>query len=215
MRVSVEASWVCIEARDWPPLHVHLSFPVMAVLVTWPLWLRFRAHDVTASGLLTLGLMLSVLLHELAHAAAGRALGLPIGPIRLHGDGGDVAVATDRNRPRAEQMMLLAGPASNLMVAALCLAALALLGAAAERSTPVLIQAPGSAPETWQFRTSPPIRPPWRTGRTVLTWLAVGNLWLAFYNLLPLRRHDGWRILQLQRRIRRMRQRQFPADRHR
>jgi stage IV sporulation protein FB len=158
-----------------------------------------------AIALVVIGLMLSVLAHEGAHAIAGRLLGLPVGPIRLHGDGGDVLVAEDNNRSAATQAMLFAGPAANLILGVLLLLLLQLDAAATPgltRLEPIMTTPDGLT----HFRIRPPPeRPASSLAGTVLMWLGLANLWLAFYNLLPIHRHDGWQILQIRSEARQLR----------
>jgi Zn-dependent protease len=65
------------------------------------------------------GLLASVLLHELAHAVVGRRLGLPIGTIELNVLGGATALGADPPTPRAQYLVSVVGPVVNLLLAGL------------------------------------------------------------------------------------------------
>jgi Zn-dependent protease len=61
----------------------------------------------------------SVLVHELAHAAAARRCGLPVRRITMHFFGGAAEVDADSLRPRAEAIVAVVGPLASGALAAL------------------------------------------------------------------------------------------------
>ena len=78
------------------------------------LWLLFVERSVW--GLLTL---FAVVLHELGHLAAARALRLPVGHLRLAPTGLCIPLETALLSYRAEALVAAAGPAANLLSAVL------------------------------------------------------------------------------------------------
>jgi Zn-dependent protease len=71
----------------------------------------------SAGFVIVIGLLLSILLHELGHAAAGSLLGARVSHIELTGIGG--VAHFERSLPRsplARSLIYLAGPAANLLL---------------------------------------------------------------------------------------------------
>jgi Zn-dependent protease len=114
-----------------------------------------------------LGLFLSIILHELAHAVVARSFGLPIGGITLFIFGGVSELRQEPKTPRSEFWVAIAGPVASILIAGACLAAV--LGA----------QAIGFRPLT-----------------KVLAFLAISNTVLALFNLVPGFPLDGGRVLR-------------------
>ncbi|MGH3743447.1 MAG: site-2 protease family protein, partial [Mycobacteriales bacterium] len=69
------------------------------------------------SMLIGLGMLGSVLLHELGHALVGRRLGLPVGTIELNVLGGATALGEEPPTPRAQYLVSVVGPVVNLLLA--------------------------------------------------------------------------------------------------
>ena len=67
-----------------------------------------------------LGLFVSIILHELAHAVMARNFGLPIGGITLFIFGGVAELKQEPKTPRSEFWVALMGPVASVAVAALC-----------------------------------------------------------------------------------------------
>jgi len=68
--------------------------------------------------LVILGLALSVLLHEIGHAAMARRHGVPVGPIVLTPVGGIATMEATCSEPHVEMKVALAGPAVSLILGA-------------------------------------------------------------------------------------------------
>ena len=113
-----------------------------------------------------LGLVLSVLAHEAAHAVVGRRAGLQVEGITLSWLGGVTRMGGDVRSPGWQAAVAGAGPAASAL-----LGAVALAGSLASGGRGHLA---GSA----------------------LAWLGVINLALAAFNLLPATPLDGARVLQ-------------------
>lgn len=69
-----------------------------------------------------IGLLLSVALHELAHAAVGRRLGLPVASIMLYLFGGLTSLDAEPATPTDQALVTLAGPLVNLLLGGGCAA---------------------------------------------------------------------------------------------
>ncbi len=118
-------------------------------------------------GLLSaIGLMLSVLIHELSHALTARRYGVEIKEIRLWILGGIAQFREMPKQPRAEAVVAIVGPITS-----------AVLG--------VLL---------WWFTGA--IAPAGGALLVVLSYLAAVNIVLAVFNLLPALPMDGGRVLR-------------------
>lgn len=113
-----------------------------------------------------------VLLHEYGHALTARAFGIPTRDITLYPIGGVARLERLPRAPRAELLITLAGPAVNLALAAVLALVLNLSGG--------LGADPEWAPLPAQF----------------LATLAMANVALAVFNLLPAFPMDGGRIVR-------------------
>jgi Zn-dependent protease len=119
------------------------------------------AAAVALSAAFALAFFGSVLVHELAHALAAGALGVPTAEIKLFVFGGVARIAGEPADPGGEALVAMAGPLASVVLAGL----LGLAGSVAG----------GGAGE-------------------LLTWLFVGNLAVAGFNLLPGFPLDGGRV---------------------
>jgi len=105
--------------------YVHWTF---ALLMAWAGWSAWRGAGTGLAVVLGLGFLIavfgSVLLHELGHALVARRWGVPTRHILLTPIGGVASIEGMPRAPRAELQVALAGPAVNLVIAAV----LALVG---------------------------------------------------------------------------------------
>ena len=158
-------------------IRIDVSWFVIAVLVTWSL--AAGLFPARYPGLFpatywwmglagSLGLFVSVILHELSHALVARSRGLPMRGITLFIFGGVTEMAGEPQSPRTEFWVAIAGPIASLLVSAVCLAGFVLANLAGV--------------------------PPGVTG--VLGYLALINLLLLVFNLLPAFPLDGGRVLR-------------------
>ncbi len=115
----------------------------------------------------TVGLFLSVLGHELSHALMGRAEGIEIEEIVLHPFGGLARLRNEPESPRAEFRIAVAGPAASFLFALISF---------------VLML--------------PAVMAGYQTAGGVLLLLCAGNLLLAVFNLFPGYPLDGGRVLR-------------------
>jgi Zn-dependent protease len=114
-----------------------------------------------------LGLFASIIFHELAHSLVARQFGLPVGGITLFIFGGIAELQHEPRTPGSEFWIAIAGPIASFVLAA----GIYVLGLAAENivSVPVMV---------------------------LLSYLAVANLLLAIFNMLPAFPLDGGRVLR-------------------
>lgn len=116
----------------------------------------------------TLGLFLSIILHELSHSLVGRHYGIPISSITLFIFGGIAEMNKDPSSPKAEFYMSVVGPLVSLILAIFCLFLFKITSAAG-----------------W---------PVYVTG--VISYLYIVNFVVGIFNLLPGFPLDGGRILR-------------------
>lgn len=166
------------------PIKLDATFVLLVALLTWLIGARVGAYvdlfglEVDARslqsgatpwllGLLSaLGLVLSVLIHELSHALTARRYGVEIKEIRLWILGGIAQFREMPQQPRAEAVVAIMGPVASAVLGLLLFGVTNLLGAAA-----------GAA-------------------LVVLSYLASVNIVLAVFNLLPALPMDGGRVLR-------------------
>ncbi|MFE5773871.1 site-2 protease family protein [Streptomyces sp. NPDC056485] len=158
------------------PLRMHWSVPLLVVLFayglgrqTLPVWTPGRSNAVytLASVVGALLLMVSLLLHETAHAATARRSKISVEDVTLWALGG----MTRMGRPQtagAAFAVAVSGPLTSLVIGGAAVGAgiglHALLG--------------------------------WAVPAAVLVWLGWANLFLGVFNLLPASPLDGGRVLQ-------------------
>jgi Zn-dependent protease len=156
-------------------ISIHVSWFIIVVLLTWSLATGW--FPATATGwptltywvvalLATLLLFVSVLLHELAHSLVARARGLPVKNITLFIFGGVSNIEQEPKTPGVEFQMAFVGPLISLLLGGLSY--LLLLATRGEVSALSVI----------------------------LEYLAVTNILLGLFNLVPAFPLDGGRVLR-------------------
>lgn len=157
------------------PIGIHVSWFVALAVITlslaqgyfpqlYPGW---RTSAYWVAGLVAaLALFLSVLLHELSHAAAARRRGLAVVSITLFIFGGVAQIRSEAESPRDEFVIAIVGPIASLLIGGTCWVVARALG---PLDTPV---------------------------RAILDYLAMVNVLLAGFNLLPGYPLDGGRVLR-------------------
>lgn len=156
-------------------VRVHPTWLIIFALVTWSLAEGY--FPVALPGLVTLtywmlgaisALLLfgSVLVHELSHSLVARARGCGVHSITLFIFGGVSSLEREPQRPIGEFLIAAAGPATSLVLAGLATA------------------------------TSYALDGVTREGAAIFGYLALINLALALFNLLPGFPLDGGRVLR-------------------
>ncbi|MBI2323274.1 MAG: site-2 protease family protein, partial [Chloroflexi bacterium] len=157
------------------PVGVHPSWFVALAVITLSLAQGFFPQsypgwsEVTywAAGFVAaLALFLSVLLHELRHAAAARARGLAVESITLFIFGGVAHIRSEADSPRDEFFIAVVGPVASVLIGGVSWLAARALGVA---DVPL---------------------------RAILEYLGMVNVMLAIFNLLPGYPLDGGRVLR-------------------
>lgn len=125
------------------------------------------------------GLALFIFLHEIGHALAAQIVGVPVKSVVVWLLGGFTNLAHQPEKPSHNLFIYAAGPLVNMLLAFLCVAcyivsALIFLPASQDPAVYVWIQ----------------------TFQTIFFSLAVVNLVLIFFNLLPIYPLDGGNILR-------------------
>jgi Zn-dependent protease/predicted transcriptional regulator len=155
-------------------IRIDSSWAVLAILITYTMYVQLtvsfpRLGTGPAVGVAILAAVLffaSVLLHELAHAVVSRARGIPVRDITLFLFGGATRARLEAGSPGDEFLITVVGPLTSIVLAGVFFG-LSLVARGA----------------------------PARIGPT-LAYLAVVNLFLAAFNLLPGFPLDGGRLLR-------------------
>lgn len=154
---------------------VHVSWLLIVVLLTWSLatgWFPTlykgwsSATYWVVSLLAVLLLFASVLLHELAHSLVARRRGLPVKNITLYIFGGVSNIEQEPKSPGVEFQMSFVGPLTSLLLGGLSFLLLLAIGR-------------GTSPLS-----------------AILGYLAVTNVLLGIFNLIPAFPLDGGRVLR-------------------
>jgi Zn-dependent protease len=169
------------------PVRIHASFLLVLVLAAVSGLMNAGSEPLRSAGfmvLLVLLLFVCVVLHELGHSLMAQVYGVKVQDITLWPIGGVARMSRLPSRPYQEFLMTAAGPATNLVLAVL-LGAAAVTWIGPEQLLRML-----SYPRLLsRFLASQGVRP-------LLLLLAVNNLILALFNLIPAFPMDGGRILR-------------------
>jgi len=158
-------------------VRINLTWLFLALLIAWSLadgyfpalyegWPKQTYWWAAVAGVI--GLLFSIVAHELSHSLVARSYGLPMGGITLFLFGGVAHMEQEPASPKIEFLMALAGPACSLVLAGLFFAAAAWLRLLSA-GEPVI---------------------------AVTEYLSALNLILAIFNLVPAFPLDGGRALR-------------------
>lgn len=154
-------------------IHLHFTFLILLGWVGLSHYLQRRSWDDALSGLaFIIALFTIVVLHELGHALMARRFGIRTRDITLLPIGGVARLERIPDKPKQELLVALAGPAVNVVLAALLFAVLS-VGAELSSLT--------------EFKL---------VGGHFLAKLMWVNVSLAVFNLLPAFPMDGGRVLR-------------------
>ncbi|MBI4598434.1 MAG: site-2 protease family protein [Candidatus Omnitrophica bacterium] len=135
--------------------------------VAYPRW-SAAAHWALGS-LAALLLFACIVIHELAHSLTAKRYGVPVASVTLFMFGGVSQLAGRPRRPFAELIIALAGPLMSVALAAACVVA----------GRSLRLAAPG-----------------FDVGSALLQYLALINIGLAIFNMLPAFPLDGGRVVR-------------------
>lgn len=158
---------------------LHYSWIIIALLVTLSIRSQFAITNPEWSPSTTwiiaivTGLLffVSILLHELSHAAVAKMRGIPVRAITLFALGGVAQIEKDAADAKSEFWMGIIGPITSFVIGFVCLGLAALLG--------------------WNFADDPD-----SVASAMFMWLGVINITLAIFNMIPGFPLDGGRVLR-------------------
>ena len=154
-------------------VYVHATFPLLIFYVAVSQWTQSHSAGGTLLAIaFTLTMFLCVVLHELGHALTARKYGIQTRDITLLPIGGVARLERMPEDPREELWVALAGPAVNVVIAAL-LFVLLLLTTGLQ-----------------------PVEPLTFTTGSFVEGLVIMNLFLVIFNLVPAFPMDGGRVLR-------------------
>lgn len=158
---------------------LHYSWIIIALLVTLSLRAQFAMEHPNWNGSTTWSIAIitgllffvSILLHELSHAAVAKLRGIPVRAITLFALGGVAQIEKDAADAKSEFWMGIIGPISSVVIGVVCLGLAWLLG--------------------WNFsaETASP-------AMAMFMWLGFINIALAMFNMIPGFPLDGGRVLR-------------------
>jgi Zn-dependent protease/CBS domain-containing protein len=149
---------------------IHITFILFLAWIAFSGWSRGGPAAALDSTLFIVLLFACVVLHEFGHIAAARRYGIRTPEVTLLPIGGVASLQRLPSDPAQELVVALAGPAVNLVIGL------------------VLIAALGSAqPSDLQHIDDPKL--------SLLGRLAIANIFLVVFNLIPAFPMDGGRVL--------------------
>lgn len=164
-------------------IKMHITFPLILVYAAIHFGFLSRSSFSLSGALfgivVTLLLFACVVIHELSHSLVAVRMGFPVRDITLLPLGGVAQIERLPEKPSQEILMSIAGPLSNIVIAAILLVVGGLAGANVGSGLLDLVRNPLAL--GWQ---------------SVLPYLIVTNLSLAAFNLIPAFPMDGGRVLR-------------------
>lgn len=155
-------------------LHLHWTFPLLLVGVFAYYLIAGHGLAIALAGVGLIGVVfLCVVLHEFGHALAARRYGVPTRDITLYPIGGVARLQRIPEKPSQEFVVALAGPAVNVVIAAVLAVLLIVTGATFELGRGLL------APHEMFLQN--------------IFWI---NILLVGFNMLPAFPMDGGRVLR-------------------
>jgi Zn-dependent protease/predicted transcriptional regulator len=158
---------------------LHYSWLIIALLVTLSLRSQFAVDhpnwvvSTTWTIAIVTGLLffVSILLHELSHAAVARLRGIPVRGITLFALGGVAQIEKDAADAKSEFWMGIVGPITSVVIGVLCLVLALMLG--------------------WDLAAEPD-----SPAAAMFMWLGYINIALGIFNMIPGFPLDGGRVLR-------------------
>ena len=185
MKITHYDDGVKFSVKNAPPVWIHGSIIFLVVALTLPIWIKFSSRGIAIASVVSVGIVLSIFVHEVAHALTAMRLGHRVTSIRLHVAGCETLWETYRYSRKDDYLITLAGPLANL-----CVGLLGLLIYYAFFPDPIPFAPSADRPRYRPPPSSPPFIFP------AIFWLSVFNLVLTFINMLPAFPLDGGHILR-------------------
>lgn len=152
-------------------VRMHITFLLLVAWIAAVQWSRGGPHQALAGVLFILVLFACVVLHEFGHIFAARRYGIRTPDVTLLPIGGVAALERMPEKPSQEIVVALAGPAVNLVIAVVLFAVLGLR-----------LDSDPLTTETLQS--------------SFLAQVAIANVVLLVFNLIPAFPMDGGRVLR-------------------
>lgn len=152
-------------------VRMHITFLLLVAWIAAVQWSRGGPHEAIAGVLFILVLFACVVLHEFGHIWAARRYGIRTPDVTLLPIGGVAAMERMPEKPSQEIVVALAGPAVNLVIALVLTAALGVRLSFSQMSLDALQS-------------------------SFLAQVAVANVVLLVFNLIPAFPMDGGRVLR-------------------
>jgi Zn-dependent protease/CBS domain-containing protein len=153
-------------------IRIHVTFLLFLVWIGVARYIQGGAAAAAESLLLILAIFACVLAHEFGHALAARRYGIATPDITLLPIGGLARLERMPEKPAEEIVVALAGPAVNVVIAALLFL---ILGARFDLATLNALDNPGAS---------------------LLVQIAAINVFLVLFNMIPAFPMDGGRVLR-------------------
>jgi Zn-dependent protease/CBS domain-containing protein len=154
-------------------VNIHTTFLLLVIFVAISYGINGGSPAMIVEGVLfLLALFACVLFHEFGHAIAARRFGIPTRDITLLPIGGVARLERMPEKPRQELWVALAGPAVNVVIAAVLFVGL------------------------WVTQAFEPFTQLSVTGGNFFERLLVINIWLVLFNLIPAFPMDGGRVVR-------------------
>lgn len=179
------------------PVRISYTWPIAPIIITIALgtWVSNRYSPTgeilvpyTLAAIVALSLAVSVLIHEFAHVLVARRLGIRATDITLFALGGVSRLDDDdHGRPRTDLAVSMAGPITSLILGLVCGAISMLPNLLTDPST---VKIRYGSLEEWPSMIVGP-----HLIYMAFEYLAVANIIIGLFNLLPLFPLDGGRIL--------------------
>jgi Zn-dependent protease/CBS domain-containing protein len=162
-------------------IKVHLTFVLILIWAAyrWGVSLRLGPTGAVYGMVVITLLFACVIIHELAHSLVAMRFGVKVEGITLLPIGGISQMEEMPKKPKEELIMALAGPMTNVVIAAILLAV----------AIPLNLRAGVSAAALERIMSAP-------TWPGLVSYLAMANIFLAVFNLLPAYPMDGGRVLR-------------------
>ncbi len=154
-------------------IYMHVTFLLIIGWVAFSYWFEFHSWSAVAQGVIfILALFACVVLHEYGHALTARRFGVRTRDITLYPIGGVARLERIPEKPSEELWVALAGPAVNVVLAALIAVYMGLSG------------------------LGPSLLSVSVTSGSFLARLLAANVLLVAFNLIPAFPMDGGRVLR-------------------
>ena len=149
---------------------IHITFLIFLAWIGFSAWRREGSAAALNSVLFIALIFLCVVLHEFGHVLMARRFGIPTSEVTLLPIGGVASLQRMPTRPMQEFLVAIAGPAVNLVIGAV-----------------LFLIAGGLGADSLGRLDDPHV--------SLIARLAVTNIFLAVFNLIPAFPMDGGRVL--------------------